>query len=193
MKLLHRVLTEKRFAITAVVVAVVVDVALYALAVLPWSVALANAEQRASAASDALAAADQTLVIARTTVEGKLEADRELQTFYSEILPGGMSDARRITFARLEQAASRNNLVMERRSSSTEHDEESRLARLQMTMFLKGEYRDMRSFLSELESGDDFIVIEEISLSQDSAAENTEALTLGLATYFWMEDGENSF
>ena len=62
-----------------------------------------------------------------------------------------------------------------------------------MTMFLKGEYRDMRSFLSELESGDDFIVIEEISLSQDSAAENTEALTLGLATYFWMEDGENSF
>ena len=193
MKLLHRVLTEKRFAITIVIVAVVVDVALYALAVLPWSVALANAEQRATAASEALAAADQTLVIARTTVEGKLEADRELQTFYSEILPGGMSDARRITFARLEEAASRNNLVMERRSSSTENDDESRLARLQMTMFLKGDYRDMRSFLSELESGDDFIVIEEISLSQDSVAENTEALTLGLATYFWMEDGENSF
>ena len=82
---------------------------------------------------------------------------------------------------------------MERRSSSTGREEGSRLARLQMTMFLKGDYRDMRRFLSELEAADDFIVIEEISLSQDDAANNTESLTLGLATYYWTENGENAF
>ena len=193
MKLMRRIFVEKRLAITIVIIAVVVDIALYALVVLPGSVALTNARQRAELASSGLIAAEQALAKARTTVDGKLEADRELQNFYREILPSDLSDARGITFARLEEAASRNNLLMERRSSSTDHEEGSRLARLQMTMFLKGDYRDMRSFLSELEAADDFIVIEEISLSQDDAAENTESLTLGLATYYWTENGEDSF
>jgi len=193
MKLMQRIFVEKRLAITIVITAVVVDIALYALVVLPGSVALTNARQRAELASSGLIAAEQALAMARTTVDGKLEADRELQNFYREILPSDLSDARGITFARLEEAASRNNLLMQRRSSSTDHEEGSRLARLQMTMFLKGDYRDMRSFLSELEAADDFIVIEEISLSQDDAAENTESLTLGLATYYWTESGEDSF
>jgi len=193
MKLMQRIFVEKRLAITIVIIAVVVDIALYALVVLPGSVALTNARQRAELASSGLIAAEQALAMARTTVDGKLEADRELQNFYREILPSDLSDARGITFARLEEAAVRNNLLMERRSSSTDHEEGSRLARLQMTMFLKGDYRDMRNFLSELEAADDFIVIEEISLSQDDAAENTESLTLGLATYYWTENGEDPF
>ena len=118
-KLMRRIFVEKRLAITIVIVAVVVDIALYALVVLPWSVALTNARQRAEIASLALTAAEQALAVARTTVDGKLEADRELQNFYSEILPSDLSDARGITFARLEEAASLNNLLMERRSSST--------------------------------------------------------------------------
>ncbi len=170
----------------------VIDMALYALAVLPWSVAVRNVRQRVASAGSALTLAEQTRATAQITVDGKLEADQELQTFYRDVLPTDLSDARGITFARLEEAASRNNLVMERRSSSTNHDEGSRLARLQTTMFLKGDYRDMRGFLSDLEAGDDFIVIEEISLSQDNASENTEALTLGLATYFWTEEAENA-
>lgn len=193
MKLMQRIFVEKRLAITIVIIAVVVDIALYALVVLPGSVALTNARQRAELASSDLIAAEQALAMARTTVDGKLEADRELQNFYREILPSDLSDARGITFARLEEAAAQNNLLMERRSSSIDHEEGSRLVRLRMTMFLKGDYRDMRRFLSELETADDFIVIEEISLSQDDAAENTEALTLGLATYYWTKNGEKPF
>jgi len=193
MKLLRRIFVEKRLVITIVIVAVVVDIALYALVVFPWSVALTNARTRAEVAHTALTVAEQTLAMARATVDGKLEADRELQTFYREILPSDLSNARGITFARLEEAASLNNLLMERRSSSTDREEGSRLARLQMTMFLKGDYRDMRRFLFELETAEDFIVIEEISLSQDDAAENTESLTLGLATYYWTDNGERPF
>jgi len=193
MELLRRIFVEKRLAITIVIVAVVVDIALYALVVFPWSVALTNARTRAEVAGTALIVAEQTLERARATVNGKLEADRELQTFYREMLPSDLSNARGITFARLEEAAALNNLLMERRSSSTDREEGSRLARLQMTMFLKGDYRDMRRFLFELETADDFIVIEEISLSQDNAAENTESLTLGLATYYWTDNGERPF
>ena len=193
MKLLRRIFVEKRLVITIVIVAVVVDIALYALVVFPWSVALTNARTRAEVAHTALTVAEQTLAMARATVDGKLEADRELQTFYREILPSDLSNARGITFARLEEAASLNNLLMERRSSSTDREEGSHLARLQMTMFLKGDYRDMRRFLFELETADDFIVIEEILLSQDDPAENTESLTLGLATYYWTDNGERPF
>ena len=192
MPLVQRIVAEKRWVITVVIISIVIDIALYAFAVLPWSLAVTNARQRAATASSALVAAEQARGAAQITVDGKLEAGRELQTFYREMLPTDLSDARGITFARLEEAASRNNLVMERRNSSTDHEEGSRLARLQMTMFLKGDYRDMRGFLSDLESGEDFIVIEEISLSQDNASENTEALTLGLATYFWTDDGEGT-
>ena len=192
MSLLQRILSEKRWAITVVIVSVVIDMALYALAVVPWSLAVTNARQRVATASSDLTAAEQARAAAQITVNGKLEADQELQTFYRDILPTDLSDARGITFARLEEAASRNNLVMERRSYSTNHEEGSHLARLQMTMLLKGDYRDMRGFLSDLEGGDDFIVIEEISLSQDNASENTEVLTLGLATYFWTADGEGT-
>ena len=192
MPLVQRIVAEKRWVITVVIISIVIDIALYAFAVLPWSLAVTNARQRAATARSALVAAEQARGAAQITVDGKLEAGRELQTFYREMLPTDLSDARGITFARLEEAASRNNLVMERRNSSTDHEEGSRLARLQMTMFLKGDYRDMRGFLSDLESGEDFIVIEEISLSQDNASENTEALTLGLATYFWTDDGEGT-
>ena len=193
MNLLRRIFVEKRLAITIVIVAVVVDISLYALVVFPWSVALTSARTRAEVAHTALTVAEQTLAMARATADGKLEADRELQTFYRETLPTDLSNARGITFARLEEAASLNNLLMERRSSSTDREEGSRLARLQMTMFLKGDYRDMRRFLFELETADDFIVIEEILLSQDNAAENTESLTLGLATYYWTDNGERPF
>ena len=193
MKLLRRIFVEKRLVITIVIVAVVVDIALYAFGVFPWSVALTNARTRAEVAGTALIVAEQNLEIARATVDGKLEADRELQTFYREILPSDLSNARGITFARLEEAASLNNLLMERRSSSTDREEGSHLARLQMTMFLKGDYRDMRRFLFELETADDFIVIEEILLSQDDAAKNTESLTLGLATYYRTDNGERPF
>jgi len=192
MPVLQRILAEKRWAITVVIVSVAIDIGLYALAVLPWSVAVTNARKRVATASADLTAAEQARIAAQITVDGKVEADQELQTFYREILPTDLSDARGITFARLEEAATRNNLVMERRSSSTDHEEGSHLARLQMTMFLKGDYRDMRGFLSDLEGGNDFIVIEEISLSQDNASENTESLTLGLATYFWTDDGEGT-
>ena len=84
MKLMQRIFVEKRLAITIVITAVVVDIALYALVVLPGSVALTNARQRAELASSDLIAAEQALAMARTTVDGKLEADRELQNFYRE-------------------------------------------------------------------------------------------------------------
>ena len=62
MKLMQRIFVEKRLAITIVIIAVVIDIALYALLVLPRSVALTNARQRAEVASSGLIAAEESNV-----------------------------------------------------------------------------------------------------------------------------------
>ena len=188
MEMIKRVLAEKRLAVTLVVVGLGIDVGLYGLAVYPWSLKVANAETRAAAAAVDREAAMQAFEYARQTLDGKTQADDELRKFYLEILPRDLAGARGITFARLAELASANSLVMERRSASPDRDEESRLARLRITMLLKGDYRDMRRFIYELETAPEFIVIEEVVLSQGDGTDDAEVLNLGLATYFWSED-----
>ena len=53
-------------------------------------------------------------------------------------------------------------------------------------MVLAGEYEDIRRFIYELETAPEFILIEEVILSQGDKAEQDLVLTLGVATYFWM-------
>ena len=124
---------------------------------------------------------------ARLTLESKTEADDELRKFYLDVLPRDLAGARGITFARLAVLASANKLVMERRSAAPDREEDSQLARLRITMLLKGDYRDMRRFIYVLETAPEFIVIEEVILSRGDATDDGEVLTLGLATYFWSD------
>jgi Tfp pilus assembly protein PilO len=79
---------------------------------------------------------------------------------------------------------------MERRASAPERDEDSRLARLQVSMVLSGAYRDIRRFIHALETAPEFVIIEEIVLSQGNETEIGEVLSLGLSTYYWHGDDE---
>lgn len=191
MEIVKRVLVEKRLAVMLVAVGFGIDIGLYAFAVYPWSVKVASAESRAATAVANQDAATQGVKEARLTLESKTEADDELRKFYLEVLPRDLAGARGITFARLADLASTNKLVMERRSAAPDREEDSQLARLRITMLLKGDYRDMRRFIYELETAPEFIVIEEVILSRGDATDDGEVLTLGLATYFWsdVEDG----
>lgn len=191
MEIVKRVLVEKRLAVMLVAVGFGIDIGLYTFAVYPWSIKVSNAESRAAMAVASQNAATQAVIVARRTLEGKTEADNELRNFYLDILPRNLAGARGITFARLADLASVNNLVMERRSAAPDQEDGSQLARLRITMLLKGEYRDMRRFIYELETAPEFIVIEEVVLSRGDATDDGEILTLGLATYFWsnVEDG----
>jgi Tfp pilus assembly protein PilO len=50
---------------------------------------------------------------------------------------------------------------------------------------LTGAYADVRQFLYEVETAEEFVIIEEVSLSQSSVAQGaTLELTLKIATYF---------
>ena len=184
MTFVKRVLSEKRAAAVLVAAVLAIDAALYAFAVYPWTLKVANADQRAATAAANLESARQRFETARATADGKTQADAVLHTFNREILPQDLAGARAITFARLASLAGDHDLVMERRASLPDRDEHSRLARLRVSMLLKGGYRDMRRFIYALETAPEFLVIEEIVLSQGDAADDAEVLTLGLATYY---------
>ena len=164
-----------------------VDIGLYAFAVYPGTIRVANAERRADTATQALTRVRQSYAAARATAEDKEQADAELQRFYADILPRDLAGARGITYPRLAALARESNLVMERRSSSPEQDEDSRLARLRTSMTLAGEYRDIRRFIHALETSPEFIVIEEVVLSQGDETDSDLVLTLGVSTFYWAE------
>lgn len=189
MSLIGRILTEKRVAMTAVAVAVVVATGLYALAVYPLAVRVAGARVREAVARDSLDSAQQGLQAARAAMDGKNTTSEQLDRFYREVLPPDLAGARHITYARLAVLASAYDLVMERRSSVSEQDESSDLARLGTTMLLAGEWSDIRQFIAAVEDAPEFIVIQDIVLSQSEEAGASLALALGVSTYYRMEAG----
>lgn len=185
-----RVLSEKRVATLLVGAALAVAAGLYAFAVYPSVIRVANAERRAAAAAVDLETARQRFETVRATADGKVEADESLRKFHREILPADLASARAITFPHLAALADRNDLVLERRGAALpDREEDGGLARLRVSMLLKGDYRDMRRFIYELETAPEFLVIEEIALSQGNETDAAEVLTIGLAT-FYRDDAE---
>ena len=185
MTLLTRILHEKRTVITLVAMVLAIDVLLYVFAVYPWSSRVSQAETRAVQAEAQLGEMRANYATASLTSENKINADSQLRRFYDEVLPVDLADARGIISPFLVTLAEDTNLVLERRTSVPEKERESPLARLRTTMVLAGEYEDIRQFIYELETAPEFILIEEVILSQGDGSNEGLVLTLGVSTYYW--------
>jgi hypothetical protein len=183
-ELLRRVLTEKRSLMLTLVVALFVNIATYALVVRPRGVKAAGAADRAAAAAGAVNAAEMELAAARALVEGKRRADEELNAFYQRVLPADLSAARRMTYASLPALARRTNVRYEQRRASVDApNDEARLGRFTIRMVLQGEYESLRNFIFQLESAPEFVIIDDVTLTE-SAANEPLTLTIDLSTYF---------
>ena len=185
MTLLTRILREKRTLITTVAMILAIDVLLYAFAVYPWSNKVSQAETRAAQAEAQLDQARANHAIVSQRSENKVNSDSQLQRFYSDVLPVDLAGARSISSPFLVMLAADTNLVLERQTSLPEKERGSVLARLRTTMVLAGEYEDIRQFIYELETAPEFILIEEVILSQGDESEEALVLTLGVSTYYW--------
>ena len=181
----RRILTEKRPLILPLAIVLIANAVVYALVVYPLSQKVALGEQSATAANFALLTARREHANARATVTGKGQADAELKKFYSDVLPPDLSGARRITYLPLENLAEDSNLRLVRQASSPDERSENGLAKLTTTATLTGEYRDIRRFLYRLETRPEFIVLENVDLSQnDSELSRGITVTVQVATYF---------
>jgi len=184
MTLPRRIFEEKRRLIYPVIGALLLNIALFLAVVYPLSIKVANGERSAQAAETALTAARKDFESARSTVSGKQAADAELKKFYGEVLPPDESDARRITYANINQLAKKANVHYERASYEGTQERDSTLGKLTTTITLSGEYRDIRRFIYELETAPQFLVLENVALSQGAEASTALNVTVKVATYY---------
>lgn len=179
-----RVFQEKRTLIWPVAIALILNLAVYAIVVYPLSQKVAGGEQAAQASATALSGARRDYAAARATVAGKGQADIELQKFYSDVLPPDVSGARRITFLRIEQLATQAGLRLERETSSPQVQRDSTLAKFTYTASLSGEYRNVRRFIHDLETAPEFLVLQNVQLSQTDAEDRALNVSVQIATYY---------
>lgn len=184
MTLARRVLDEKRRLIYPLIAALVLNAAVFGAVVYPLSLKVSHGEADARAAANALAAARKDYQTARATVTGKAAADAELTKFYSAVLPADQSAARRITYLKIDQIARAADVTPERRSYEPNQERGSTLGKLTTTVLLTGEYRNIRQFIYQLETAPEFLILENVSLSQGADSEPELNVTVQVATYY---------
>lgn len=182
--LLTRVLVEWRRVLVPLGVALVANLAVYALAVYPLTLKVAASERRAVAARAQLQAAEREEATTRQSLRRAEQADQDLQRFYRQTLPSGLEGARRMSYAKLASLADHHGLVVERRSYDRDSAYRGRLRKLKIAMSLSGEYPDIRAFLHALEASPEFIVIEDVALVEGASAGAPLSVSVRLATYY---------
>lgn len=181
----RRVIGEHRRLLLSLTIALIVNLVVYLFAVRPLSDRVANIAQRDAAAAQSLAAARKEHAVATGTLTGKDKASAELSRFYRDVLPRDLAAARGLTHVRVPQIAKQFNV--EWFSSSVPpaaRARESSLVRFTSKMEMAGRYRDVRAFIHTLETAPEFVVIDDVSLSEEDTEGGLLLLTLQLSTYF---------
>ena len=184
MALVRRVAAEHRRLLIPLSLALAVNAVVYGAAVYPLSQRVANVAQRTQLAEQALTAARQEHAQASGALTGKARASAELTTFYSDVLPQSLAGARRLTFLRLAQLARESNLDYDRASRSPTLARDSTLTQLNIDMLLSGSYDDFRTFIYQLETAPEFVVIDNVELAEGADAGGLLNITLALSTYY---------
>jgi Tfp pilus assembly protein PilO len=185
-----RILADRRLVVTALALLGVLNLVGLGLVIGPMRSRVQGLTQRATVASLAASAAARDLTEARQTSEGSVTAVRDLQRFYTQVLPGTQPAARQITFVRLAQLARESNLSYDHRAFDQEvPDRDGVLTRATLTMSVFGSYRDLRQFLYALETSEDFVVIRDVRVVQKEDPTEPLEAALTLSTYFKATDG----
>jgi Tfp pilus assembly protein PilO len=181
----RRVLKENRRAVSFIAVALVVNAALYVLVVYPLSRRVQAEQQQSGDATRQRTEASRAHAAAIGTVTGKKQANEELQKFYSDVLPSGMSAARQVLTPHVVQLARSADLTVFRAQLGQETDgNDSGLRKLTITITLAGEYANIRRFVHDLETAPEFLVLESVTLTQASEGEAMLNVSAKVATYF---------
>lgn len=182
--LFQRILQEKRALVFPLAIALGANVFAYWLIVRPLQMKSAGAADRAKQTAVALAAAEKDLAQARSLVGGKSEADQELSSFYQKVLPADLTMARRLTYASLPELAKKTGVRYDARTASNEDAEkDAKLGHMKIKMVLQGDYRNIRQFIYELESAPEFVIIDDLTITEHAGSE-PQTLTINMSTYF---------
>jgi len=183
MPLVRRILTEHRRAVVALVAALIANVLAYAFLVAPLARQVADVAGRDDRAARALRMAKTDHDQAVGALTGKDRAATELATFYKTVLPLDVSSARRLVYLRLHQLARETGLTYSRGTNDVAERRSSNLTRLRTELELEGSYSSVRTFIHQLETAPEFVVIDNVELTGDDAGMALR-VKLELSTYF---------
>ena len=187
MSLWRRIFEERKQVLLPLGIALVANIAVLMLAVLPLQTAVASADARAVGAMRELGDArrlDRQVTQART---GKVRADEELHKFYTEVLPRDFPTAQTTTNLWLTQAAEDAGLSFKGSHFDWDAIRDSALSRAFSRVTLEGRYPNIRRFLYDVEKAKEFIVVEKVELAEQGdqpAANGLLEVSLVVATYF---------
>jgi len=189
MTLAQRIFKEKRQYIYPVVGALILNAAVFGAVVYPLSLKADNGERDANAAAMARATARAEFERARATVTGKDAAKGELKKFYGDVLPPDQSAARRILRTKMEELAESSNIKKGLEAFEPKQERGSDLAKLTATISLTGDYRNIRRLVYGLETAPEFIILENVAVSQPQERDQALNVIVRIATYYRTGDG----
>lgn len=185
--LLRRIFLERRTVVLPLLVAFVVNVGVLLLVVLPLRQGVSGAETDAVNARLNLAGARAADKGARQAQAGKERADQEMKRFYAEILPRHFDAASNLLTFWPIKIANQSRVKWGSGTTQTKPlQEPSNLVKVSTKATLTGEYADIRRFLYEIETAEEFVIIESVELSQSGSAQSSSILevSLEIATYY---------
>lgn len=179
-----RVMREHRAALVPLAVVLVINLVALGALVLPLSQRASSLEERALAAERTRDVAEQEFKRAESLRASNSRATEDLDRFYRDVLPANVAAARRVLQLKLRQQAEAHGVVYQGSGTTEEQLRDSNLLRLAMSMRLAGSYNDIRGFIHELESAPDFVVIEQVRLSEATGVQEGLELALDVSTYY---------
>jgi hypothetical protein len=179
-----RVLADHRRWLVPVGLLLAVNVIVLLAVVLPLRRAVESGATRAEESARSLREARADLREAEATRDGQTQASADLDRFYAEVLPSDFATARRTTGLKLAQLARAHDVDFRGGAATTEELAGSTLERLHVTYSLTGDWDDIRQMLYEIETGPDFIVIDNVQLAEGSEENAPLSLALDLSTYY---------
>lgn len=179
-----RVISDHRRVLVPLAAVLAINLVVLAAVVLPLRRSVASGDTRARTSSQALAEATADFKDAEATREGQGQARKDLERFYKDVLPVDVSAARRLTNLKLGQMVRSHDVNFQRSASTPETGRDSELERLKISYALSGDWEDIRMLVHDIETGPDFVVIDNVVLQEGSEASAPLSLTLDLSTYY---------
>jgi len=187
-----RILGEHRVVIGVLAVVLALNAAAFVAGVVPLSRAVEGAERRAAAATLELAAAEADVVAAGAMQTGRDQAVQDLDTFYADVLPENAAEARGMLHTAVALLAAGEGVNYRRLSAFTDRERDSRLERMYTQMTLDGDYDDIRRFIHQIETGEGFVIIDNLLMGEGAQAGATGlSLTIDLSTYYRIAGGDD--
>lgn len=181
---LTRVVADHRRVLLPLAALLAVNLGVLVLLVLPLRAAVESGGVRAEVSSQALNEARTELAAAEAARDGQAQATRDLDRFYREVLPVNISAAQRLTHSRLSLLARSHDVLFQQSSTSPEVLRDSSLERLVVSYSLTGEWDDVQQFIHAIEVLPEFVVIDNLALSEGSDGNKPLSLTLVVSTYY---------